>query len=273
MASRFSTQIVQAIAGDQSWDSVLKGGKFLLFTGTLPATAETAVTSTDAIMSLTLDGNSWTAMTRASGQIQLTAVTAGDTFSVTVGGITIMQDFVCATGTEATEATALALAINTHAYNMGIRAEASTSNVNLYAPYGSGTYFNGAVVAVSTSVGTPTIGTTNFASGANGANIISFERDGTNPNKLIKPAAAVWKGTCPGTVTSPVSITYFRYILDSGDNGYSDDTVNKAYRRWQGVVGGSTASAADLSFPLVSTSVVSGVVLSVSAFPFTIPLS
>lgn len=273
MSSRFSTRIVEAIAGDSPWDGVLRGGKFLLFSGAVPATAETATTSDTYVMAITNNDAAWTAMARSTSTITLTAVTANDTFSITVGGVKIIDGFVCATGTEATEATALALAINTSQYNMGIRALASTNTVILSAPYGSGTYFDGAVVAAPVTVGTPTIGVAAFSGGGNGVATLQFERDATDPNKLIKPVSAVWKGTCPGTVTSPVSITYFRYVLDSGDNGYSDDTVNKAYRRWQGTVGGSTAGSADLSFPLVSTSVVDGVVLTISDFSFTIPLS
>lgn len=271
MANKFSSKLAQAVAGDQPWDAVLKGGKFILFSGAVPSTPETAVTSTYKVMELTLNSGVWTAFTQASMTVTITAIGIGNTIGITVGGVAIHPVYTAASTNTTTEASALALAINKSAYNMGIRAVADTNVVTLYAPYGTGTLFNGAVVANTGSGGTVTL-SGNFASGVDAVNALSWERDSTTLYKLVQAAGETWSGVCPGTVTTPVALTYFRYILDGGDNGYSDDTSAKAYRRWQGSIGG-TSSTADMKFPLVTTSVVTGVTLAVQSFSFTIPLS
>lgn len=273
MASKFSTALAKAIAGDQPWDAVLSGGKFLLFSGTVPATAETAVTSTFLIMPITLGDASWTAETQASMTATIAGPVIGQTIQLTVGGIAIHPEYTFASTNANTEATALATAIIRSSYNMGVRASDSSGVVTLKAPYGTGTLFNGAAVAKSGTGAASVTLSGDFGSGVAAVNGLTWERDATVLNKIIKPAAATWKGTCPGSVTTAVPATYFRYILDSGDSGYSDDTVNKAYRRWQGTIGGAGSTSADMVFPLASTSLVSGVVLTLSSYEFTIPLT
>lgn len=272
MASKFSEALAKAIAGDQPWDAVLRGGKFILFSGSVPALPETVVTAAQVLMELTLADGVWVATESAVMTVTFTAVGIGNTVALTVGGIPLHALHTATTADGPTEATALALKISTSPYNLGVRAAAVGNVVTLYAPYGTGTLFNGVVVANGGAGGTIAL-SGNFAGGVDGANGLDWERDGSMLNQLSKPASATWSGTCPGTVATPVAATFFRYVLDDGDNGYSDDTVNKAFRRWQGTVGGSASASADLKFPLVSTSVVDGVKLSVGTYSFTIPLS
>jgi hypothetical protein len=272
MASKFSHALANAIAGDQPWDAVLRGGHFILFSGSVPALPETAVDAGQVLMELTRSEGVWVATQSATAAVTFTAVGIGDTVALTVGGIPLHSLHTATTTDGPTEATALALAISNSPYNLGVRATAAGSVVTLYAPYGTGTLFNDIVVANTGAGGTIAL-SGNFAGGVDGAYGLDWTRDATTLNQLSKPTADAWSGTCPVEVTTPVAATFFRYVLDSGDDGYSDDTVNKAFRRWQGTVGGSSSSSADLKFPLVSTSVVAGVKLSVGTYSFTIPLS
>lgn len=272
MASKFSSALANAIAGDQPWDAVLRGGKFILFSGAVPALPETVVPVGQVIMELTQDDGVWVAMQSATMTITLTTITAANTIQINVAGIPIHTLLTAATGDEPTEATALALAISKSPFNMGVRAVAASNVVTLYAPYGTGTLFNGVAVTNTGTGGTVAL-SGNFASGVAGANGLNWERDSSVLNRLGKAAGDIWSGTCPETVLTPVGATFFRYVLDSGDNGYSDDTSAKAFRRWQGTIGGVSSSTADLNFPLVSTSVVAGVKLGLGSYAFTIPLS
>jgi hypothetical protein len=270
--NRFSSAIANAIAGDQPWDAVLRGGKFMLFSGSVPASAEVVVPEAQHIMDLTVAGEAWAAIQEALMTVTLTDIAQGNTIRLSVGGIPIHPLFTAAGADTSVAATALALSINKSPYNMGVRAVAAANVVTLHAPFGTGALFNGAVVANGGAGGTVALSGA-FAAGVDGTYGMTWERDGSVLNRLIKPAAEVWEGICPNTVVSPVPLTFFRYILDHGDTGISDDTVNQALRRWQGNIGGSASSTAQLTFPLVSSSVVDGVRLSINTFSFTIPLA
>jgi hypothetical protein len=272
MANMYSEALAKVVAGDLPWDASLAGGKFILFKGSFPTLPETAVLAADEIMPLTLDSGVWVAKDRSISTITLTAIGAGNTIIPNVAGIQISPVFTAATSTVNDEATALALVINTSTYNLGVRAEAAANVVTLYAPFGTGILFDGIAVTNTGSGGTVALSGT-FTGGVTGAYGLDFERDLTTKNKLVKPTAAVWSGTCPVGITEQVTPTFFRYILDPGDDGLLDDTSNKAFRRIQGVVGGKNSSSADLKFPLVSPSVIAGVQLQVGSYDFTIPLA
>jgi hypothetical protein len=257
MALRISTGLRNFLLSGGSLKRAFEGGRMEIYSGTQPASADTAVSGT-LLCTITTSSAAHTAETPATGSIQITGGSSGNISAVTIDSVGILDATVTYNTSINQTASDLAAALNRSATNLDWVASASTDTVTLTAKPGCGTRFNGKTLATTTS--TITTSCTNPSGGAAGSNGLRFEYG--SAGALAKRTADAWTGVAAATGTAG----YFRLYSSKTDAGGTDSSA--AYLRMDGAI---ATSGAQLN--MNPTSITSGATQTISSFSPTVPAS
>ena len=237
--------------------------KRLIYSGTAPTTADSAINGT---LLATLGSSSATAPvleTLAKWTITITvggtAVVAMDTPAITLtpaAGIAITAD--------AAGATLLAKSIsNNISFPADFIATASGTTVTIVAPVGSGVFYNSAKVTMSGATGTygGALGVPSVA-GVAASNCCGYDVASVGG---VLTSTQTWQTLAAGATTSGTA-AWFRDIYEAADDG-SDQTATKLYRRRQGTIT-SIGGGGDLE--LSTTTIVAATPISVTTNTYTV---
>lgn len=258
MAIRLSDAAAYALTGDQGLRKALSNSHIVFYTGTQPLSANASIGSSQAIISFTKNDGQFTPETRAQWKFAITDTTAGDTVTtIYIGGFEILGGTVTATTSVDNDLAALVAAqINTNIRNCDFTATASTNNVTITAPKGTGTAWNLAAIVCAGSGVTFTydpVGGGVKTSGITALNGITFD-DPLNGSSLspaqdvyyiAKPSGETWSGKNgfgPATSSSSTVFTgivngttytagWGRIYASSSDDGSSATSGNTGYIR------------------------------------------
>lgn len=222
MAIRLSTGLVNKMLAEGSFKSIFANGVIDIYTGSQPASADTAATGTKLVQ-VTLASGAYTAETRATGTLTL-AGASGSINTVTVNSIDVLGTAVTFTTDLTTTAALVAAQINANPRNKLYVASSNAAVVTLTAVAGLGTSVNGHVVAYTATTMTATA--VNIGSGVAGvsaANGLLFNGTAAS-GALAKLPAQTWSGN----VIAGGVAGWFR-IRESNDLGTSDSTTAARY--------------------------------------------
>jgi hypothetical protein len=250
MTVRLSTGVRNGLAGNYGFAEMFNRGSINIYSGTQPATADSAVTGT-LLGTVTLSSGALTQETQATGSITITGGTTS-ILTVTVGGFNIIPDSAVAYNTSTTQtASDLCDAINRN----GIyTATVSGAVVTIKPPQGAGASHNGYVV---TSTGSVTATYVAMAGGVSPVNGLTFGV----PSSGVVSKAGVWSfnGIAAGTAG------WFRLIGSTSDAGALVSAAPWPFR----VDGSIAVSGADLNLSNVVIAVASP--NTIDSFSLTIP--
>lgn len=253
MALKYSTGIRNFLQRDGSMKRALENGELKIFSGTVAADADAAVTGT-LLATVTLSSGARTAEVLAAGSVTLTSGTAGQIDALTVNTVGIMGPVAVPFNTTLTQtATDLAAAINKAISQPGYTATSSGAVVTISALPLTGVGPNGFVVAITTSGGI--IATSaNMAGGVVAVNGLTY--GDVAAGALSK--TGIWSGLVATTGTA----SYFRILGSIADAG----GVSTTLLRLQGTI---ATSGAD--YNMSSTSLTSGATHTIDTFTITLP--
>lgn len=218
MTTRLSTGLRNSILTGQGFASAMNKCFARIYSGTQPASADSAATGTllgivsNASGAVTLE-------TRAVGTITITAAASGSINSITVGATNIIPDGAVAAVAADTTGTAAALceAINRNGLFI---ATQSANVVSITPPAGSGAAFNSVAVSGTLTTVTATYGNMS-AAGVAPVNGLMF---GAPVNGVIgKSAQQVWSFN--GITTGIAG--WIRFAQSNEDGGGASTTANR----------------------------------------------
>ena len=263
---QMSTKLANLIASGQDVRSAIGNFKRLIYAGTKPTTADSAINGT-LLATLTKDGGAATFETRPVWAITI-AGTMGGTVTVKMGGAPIHAAVTSATDATTTAA-ALAAAINGTTIKpfAGFTATSSGAVLFVIGPVGSGASLN-ALVCTTTVTGsvTATVASSGLPDGNNGTtlgvaavNCCDFDARSVAG---VMTSSQTWS-TASAAATG--TATWFRDVYDAADTG----TASTAFLRKQGSVT-TTGGGGDME--LGSTLITSGTPVQVTGATFTVTL-
>lgn len=265
MALKFSTGLVQAVAGGYGWRQALANGRLKIFTGTQPADADSAITGT-LLATFTLSGGAFTAEVRSQASITLTG-SSGSLDSIKVGGaLEILGSSVPYTTDLTTTAALVAAQINANFSVPDFAAESSGAVVTIFAPHGTGAGADGlTIAATATTLGASINGGSSSSFGGTGSpsagttavNGLNFQAPVAG---VLSKETTVWQAVAGATGTAGC----FRFEADADD----DQGASTSFRRFDGSI---ATSGADMN--ITSTTITSGATESINTFTLTIPMS
>jgi hypothetical protein len=262
MALRYSSGLRNFLNEGGSVKQALANGILKVYTGTQPATGDTAASGT-LLTSYTVGSAAHTNEVLATGAFTITG-TSGSVDTVTVNSIDILGGAVTNTGTAAGTATAVVAAINNNPKNFMFVAssDGSTGVVTLTAKPGLGTLCNG--WAVSGTATTSSLGTlVNIGSGVAGVNPANGLKFGDSAaGTLVKDSTQTWSGVAAATGTAG----WFRFYGAVADDGTADSAEAKLR-----LDGNIATSGANMN--LSSTSIVASATQTINTFSLTLPAS
>ena len=261
---QMSTKLANLIASGQDVRSAIGNFKRLIYSGTKPTTADSAINGT-LLATLTKDGGAATFETRPVWAITI-AGTMGGTVTVKMGGAPIHAAVTSATDATTTAA-ALATAINGTTIKpfSGFTATSSGAVLSVIGPVGSGASLNALVctTTVTNSV-TATVASSGLPDGNNGTtlgvaavNCCDFDARSVAG---VMTSSQTWS-TASAAATG--TATWFRDVYDAADTG----TASTAFLRKQGSVT-TTGGGGDME--LGSTLITSGTPVQVTGATFTV---
>lgn len=250
MTVRFSTGVRNALAGGRGFGALFNLGSLLVFSGTQPLTADSAVVGTH-LGTATAASGALTQETPASGSITITG-SGTSVLTLTVGTFNIIPGIVVPwNGTTTQTAADLCDAIN----RVGMfSATVSGAVVTFKPPPGAGAAYNAAAVA---HTGTVTATYVNMSGGVTPVNGLVW----TPPSLGVVSKSGTWSfnGLAAGTAG------WFRLIGSEADAGAA-----LAAAPWLPRVDGSIAvSGADLNLSNISIAI--GAPNTIDSFTLTIP--
>ena len=255
MALKFSKGMLNFVAQNGSWKRALKGGKLKFYTGSQPATPETAPSGT-LLCTFTDASGAHTAETLATGTVTLNTGAAGSVDTITVNSVSILPAAVpfktSLTQTAADVATAINNGLSTPEYT----ATSSGAVVTISAVRGTGAGPNGFVVASTCTTITKT--DANMAGGVTAVNGLDF--GSASGGVISKSASQTWTGVAAASGTAG----WFRYEGSVVDSGTTDSTESQ-FR----IDGSIATSGADIN--TTPTSITSGATQTISTFAITLP--
>lgn len=257
MALRYSTALRDFLNEGGSIKQALANGKIKFYSGTQPATADTAPSGT-LLATITASSGAHTAEVRAVGSLTISG-TSGSVDTVTVNSVDILGGAVTNTGTAAGTATAVAAAINNNPKNTMFVASSTGASgvVTITAKPGLGALPN--TWTVNGSATTTTLGTlVDMAGGVNAANGLRF--GDSSSGALVKDSAQTWSGVGVADGTAG----WFRFEGSATDSGAADSSG--VYIRLDGNI---ATSGANLN--LSSTTIATGATQTISSFTLTMP--
>lgn len=256
MTLRLSTGLRDFVNQQGSIKKALHNGQILIYSGSQPATADSAPTGT-LLATITANSAARSSEVLATGSVTL-AGSSGSVTNLTVNGVAIIDNPVPFNGTLSQTAADLAAEINNALSAPDYTATASGAVVTLTAVRGTGAAVNGFVVATTKTTLTST--DVNMAGGVNAVNGLKW---GTSiGGVLVKLAAQVWSGSAVASGTAG----WFRFVGSVADSGVND-SVGTEFR----MDGSISTSGAQLN--MSSTTITAGATQTISSFPITLPTS
>lgn len=254
MTIRLSTGAVNKLMDTGSFKDVFANAVIDIYSGSQPATADTAASGT-LLVTITKSSGAYTSETRAAGSVTLTGGAAGSVNTVTVNSIDILGGAVSYNTSLTQTAADVAAQINRNPKNLLYVASSSGAVVTITAANGLGTLPNGWVVSATLTTITATY--VNMAGGVDAANGLRF--DVATDGAVSKVAADTWSGNglAPGGTAG-----WFR-MREVGDSGSGASTTAA---RVDGSIG---TSGADMN--LGSLTVATGAPFLLTAASFTLP--
>lgn len=250
MTLRFSTGLRNNLAGNKGFASTFAKGSINIYTGTQPATADSAVTGT-LLGTVTLSSGALTQETRASQTITV-AGASGSIDTVTVSTLNIIPSGAVAFNTSANQtASDLCDAINRDGL---FDATVSGAVVTVLAPRGAGTTYNTLAFATTVTTLTATVGAGTISGGVAAVNGLTFAA----PVSGVVSKSGVWSfnGVAVGTAG------WFRFIASSADGGGVSTTLER-------LDGSIAVSGADMNLSNISLTI--GAPNTIDTFTYTQP--
>ncbi|HYF28572.1 MAG TPA: hypothetical protein VD931_22725 [Baekduia sp.] len=256
MALRLSAALRNALLETGSLKHMMSNCVLKVYTGSQPATAETAPSGTLLVTYSNASG----AITRevlSVGSVDLTGGSSGSVDAITVNSIAILPSAVTYTTSLANTASLVATAINNNPKNLLFTADVSdTDKINIRAKPGLGSLPNGWVVASTVTTLTKT--DSNMAGGVTAVNALTWGDSAAGV--LVKHPSETWSGVAAATGTAG----WFRIEAAVSDAGGTDSS--EAILRIDGAI---ATSGAELN--MASTSITASAVQTISSFSITIP--
>jgi hypothetical protein len=265
MTMQLSAKLANLIASGSDVRSAIGDFKRYLYSGTIPATADSAINGT-LLAVLTKDGN--TAAFEVLPRWKVTiAGSMGGTVTVKLGGAPIHAAVTSVTDATTTAAL-LATAINGTLVKpfSGFTATSTGADLFVIGPKGSGASLNALTCtsAVTSSV-TATVASSGLPDGANGTTlgVASSNCCGFDQRAVagVLTSSETWKDNSADTTGSAA---WYRDVYDAADTG----TATTAYLRRQGSV---TSIGGGGDFELASTSITATTPITATGATFTIP--
>lgn len=249
MTVRISTGARDALTLSGGFGSIFNKGSIRIYSGTQPATADTAISGT-LLGTVTVASGALTQETRASQTITV-AGASGSVNTVTVGGLNIIPDGAVAFRTDAaTTASDLCDSINR---NDMFSATVSGAVVTVKPHAGAGATFNAVALATTVTTLTATSGG-NFADGVAPVNGLMFGA----PSAGVISKTGVWSfnGVAVGTAG------WFRLIGSEADAGGASTVLPR-------VDGSVATSGADMNLSNITIAI--GAPNTIDSFAWTQP--
>lgn len=257
MTLRLSTGLRDYVNQGGSIKEALQNGQILIYSGSQPATADTAPSGT-LLASITANSGIRTAEVLATGTITLSG-TAGTVSAVTVNGVAIIDNAVPFNTSLTQTAADLATEINNTCSAPDYQATSSGAVVTIRPMRNTGAAPNGFVVATTASGGLTAVNA-NLSGGVTAINGLKW---GTSSGGVLaKHPVQVWAGVAANSGTAG----WFRFTGSVADSGVTD-SVGSEFR----LDGAISTSGAQLN--MSSTTVSAGATQTISSFPVTLPTS
>jgi len=256
MTLRLSAGLRNFINQNGSIRDALQGGEIQIYSGTQPATADTAISGT-LLATITDNSGARTQEVQATGSITL-AGSAGSINSVTIGAVNIIDTAVPFNTSLTQTAADLATMINNSDSTPEYNATSSGAVVTIIAVRGAGAQAN--TLAVAATLTTLTATYTAMTGGVSAVNGLKFGVSAAGV--LPKRTTQVWSGTAIAAGTAG----WFRFVGAVSDPGTTDSA--EATLRMDGAI---STSGAQLN--MSSTTIASGAVQTIASFPITLPTS
>lgn len=257
MALRLSTALRNFLNRDGSLKRAFHGGIIEIYSGSQPVTADAAIAGT-LLATITAGSGAHTDETRSTGSVELTGGGSGSIDTLTVDGVSIIDNVVPFNTSLAQTASDLADEINSSLSTPEYRASVSSQTVTIEAMPATGTTPNGLVVASTVTTITKT--DNNMASGVDAVNGLKF--GDSVAGVLSKLASQAWSGVAGASGTAG----WFRFISAEDDAGAADSSAEKI--RLDGSI---ATSGAQLN--MSSTAIASGATQTINSFALTLPAS
>jgi hypothetical protein len=214
MPLRYSTGFRNHLAAGGSLKSAFQNGRLEIYTGTQPASPDSAATGT-LLCTVTKDNGAHTPEVRATGTLLL-AGAAGSINTVSVNGVSIIDAAVPFNTDLNTTAADLAAAINASQSVPDYTASANGATVTITAQLGMGASANGMVVAYTATTMTATA--SNMSGGADAVNGLRWGH--SSAGAVSKLFSQIWEGTNVAGGTAG----WYRLYGATADSGASDAT-------------------------------------------------
>lgn len=258
MSLRLSTALRNFLLQHGSLRQALQNGVIEIYSGSQPASGDSAVTGT-LLCTATKSSGTRTAEVLATGTVTLTGGASGSVDTVTVNSVNIIPQGAVAFNTSLTQTAAdLATAINKGLSSPEYKATSSGAVVTISALPGSGAGANGFVVTATLT--TITASYANMASGVAPVNGLSFNN--ASSGSIDKNDAETWSGVNVASGTAG----WLRYKGSVTDAGAADSAA--ALIRLDGAI--STSGA---EYNVSNTTLTVGATHTISSFPLTFPAS
>ena len=266
MALLWSTGIRQFVAQHGSYKRALQGGVMIIYSGTVPSTADAVAASyTNQLLRITLASGSYTPETQASASLTLSGLGGSlDTLTVGKSGETAV-DIVGAVVPYVTDlittASNVVAQIQTYLSNPEYEVSASGAVITVKSLMGSGIAQNGFILNCTTSGGLLEDLPQTFAGGVASVNGLTYLYgiDG-----VLSKASGTWSGVIANTGYA----SYWRIYGPTG-NEWGAPLASTSAIRVQGTCGvGST-----YDYNMSSTSLTAGLTHIIDSFNLEIPAS
>jgi hypothetical protein len=259
MTLRLSTALRDFVNNHGSLKDALHDGEIRIYTGSQPATADTAPSGT-LLCTITAASQARTAEVLATGSVTL-AGSAGSVNTITVDGVEVLGAAVAFDTDLTTTAAAVAAQINKFRSVPNYTATSSGAKVTIHAPRGLGAGANGFVVDATCT----TLTSTDVAMGSEtaGVSAVNGLRFGVSSSGvLVKDPTQVWSGVNASTGTAG----WFRFTGSVADSGTTDSSAQQV--RLDGAI-----STSGQQLNMSSTTLTALATTTLASFPMTLPTS
>jgi len=259
MTIRQSTGLRNHLQQNGSLRSAFQGGKLSIYSGTQPASADTAPSGT-LLVTITDNAGSHTAEVQATGTITITG-SSGTITNITLGGVEILGETVTWAVSNDNTAALIAAQINKFHGHKIVTASVATNVVTLTAKLGYGASINDVVVTTTESGGDIAGADVNMGDGVAGVSSVNgLNFDDVVAGLLAKRTGQTWSGTGAADGTAG----WFRLRGPIADNDSADSAG--AFTRLDGNI---ATSGGDMNAS--STTLASGATHTISTFSPTEP--
>lgn len=256
MSLRLSTALRNFLLQHGSIKQALQNGVMEIYSGSQPASADSAVSGT-LLCTVTKASGSRTAEVLATGTVTLTGGSAGSINTVTVNSVNLIPQGAVPYNTSLNQTAAdLAAAINKGLSSPEYVASASGAVVTISAMPGSGAGPNTFVVTATLT--TITASYANMSGGVDAVNGLSFNNAASGA--IDKNSSETWSGVNVASGTAG----WFRFKGSIADAGSADSAA--AYLRLDGAIATSGAE-----YNVSSTTLTAAATHTVTSFPLTFP--